>query len=234
MAITYVGGGGGSATATAPSADYPTGLTSGDRLFIVLANKYVAPTTPSGWDVLGMLTGGTGTNAAGSGSVRLTVFTKISDGTETGSQTVTITGGNSAVCRMFAVRSTSQLELEIGTGVDSTSGTTFSFTTGSGINTANGDFFLSAIASNSNSYSFSSYAFTQAGVTFGIKNQRSGVGSTAGNDCRISVVTCSVSAGSGSGTVTYSATASGADANAPTGPGIVIRMHDRNRRVFVN
>lgn len=103
---TFVASGAGISGTTSLVAAYPAGLAPGDLLVLHVVNKYpgATPTTPSGWTVVGQTSGGSGAAGADSGSVVVSVFTRIADGSETGTLTVAVPGANSSRARMHAYR----------------------------------------------------------------------------------------------------------------------------------
>lgn len=93
IAISYVSAGGMTAGAANPTAAYPASPVSGDMLVMCVASRDSANSlpTPSGWTAVTASTGGVGADGVDSGPVRLSLFYKISDGTESGSLVITDT-----------------------------------------------------------------------------------------------------------------------------------------------
>ena len=92
-----------SSTTVAPT--YPTGMATGDIVYMVVRNKpdTADPTDPADWTRVGSLTGGAGTQNAGSGATRTTLWKRtVPGGGLSGTQSVTVTGGSSLVGYMEA------------------------------------------------------------------------------------------------------------------------------------
>jgi hypothetical protein len=239
MAISFINSSTGTTNGTtSTSCTCPASLQANDFLLLHSATKYVAPQTPSGWNLLLAVSGGSGSAGADAGAVWSVLYYKLAVGTElpTQSQSLTVTGGNSATCRMMAFRSSvgAQYERAITYGVDNTPGTGWTITTMGTIETAPNDFFIAASAMNTDTPNYTVYTFSQTSITFGSRTQRYSVGTTSGDDIKVQAATCSVSSGSATGTVTYTQTASSSSANSPAGATIMLRLREKARRVFVN
>jgi hypothetical protein len=94
-------------TSVAPA--YPTGLQEGDIVFMYVHSKLSTntPTTPANWSLANNIIIGSGTNGAGTGPTLVSVYHRtVPSGGLTGTQTVSITSGNSAMAIMVAYRST--------------------------------------------------------------------------------------------------------------------------------
>lgn len=226
--------GGAGATAvgtTSLTVDHPATVPALNFETLVVVSKYptAAPSTPSGWYKLAETTGGAGSAGVDTGNVTLTVFAKITDGTEAGtSESITITGGNSAIGKIYRWLKTAADHWNVlaGVGAHNTGGTTsFSATTDLTDVTA-GDLVLAFVGINSNAYSFSAEAISASGLTVGTETERLDVGTALGDDCGFVVSTHEISSGSASTNVTFSMTASGSAANAPAGPVILVRLRE--------
>jgi hypothetical protein len=101
MAISFVSNGTYDASASAGvsvNPTYPAGIVAGQLLVVVLGQKGTATnngsvTTPSGWTLVGSLAngGGYGAQGAGVGNTSIYFYTKVADGTETGTLAITLT-----------------------------------------------------------------------------------------------------------------------------------------------
>lgn len=117
------------ASATATQVAYPASITSNDVLVLVVATKPYTATinTPSGWTLLTTRTNGTTAAGTDTGSMKVALFVKKADGTETGNLTISITSGNSSWAVMYRVTKASGQDVAFAstTGVDNTANTTW-------------------------------------------------------------------------------------------------------------
>lgn len=225
------GGGGGTISfgaagtvgtgSTSLTPAYPAGLASGNMILMPVASKYPAnsPATPSGWTLVGQGSGGAGAAGSDSGTMYITVYSKISDGTESGTVTVTITSGNSAVGRMFSYAKTAGTwNVAMVSGADSTAGTDWSATGASDPSVVTGDWMVCASAANgaNGSAIASLQALTQTGITYGAFVERSDSGTGTGDNCHLVVTDHAATGTSGAAPVhTWTSTmASSAGATA--------------------
>lgn len=233
MAFLFNTAGASSAGTTSLTLAYPASLAQGDILVMCITNKYPtnAPTVPSGWIALAENQGNGGAGAAGidTGTVYATIFIRISDGTETGNVSVTITSGNSAVGVIMSYRSTnivSQREhVQMRAGSDNAGGST---TVGSSlVNSSNidfckaGDTVVGNIGINGNAYTYTGGNFQaqNAVVTFTGHKIRSQPSTANGQDCGMCITEGFASAGATDGTwlLLHYATGSSSAASSPAG-----------------
>jgi hypothetical protein len=234
--VTYNNIGVGGTTTT---ADYPTGIAGGDLLVLCIVNKYPAnpPATPSGWALQGQASGGSGVSGPSAGQVLTTVFTKVADGTETGSLTISVPGANCLMARMINCRSDLGGSVNYNVSVATASqnvGNTVNWSSVSGGNfdvTAN-DLVLVFNGVNHATVTFTGYTLAETGIVFGARSQRVSVGTSAGDDVRIQVVSCNITSGTANSPVTYTMTASLSAADTPAGSTVFVRIRDGKRRVF--
>lgn len=108
---------------------YPASIAAGDLLILHIVTKYPPnnPTTPAGWTVMGVTTGGAGAAGADSGDVTLAVYYKVAVGDETGSLSVTTTGANTGIGRMgrYTRSAGTGWTIDVLTGSDNTAGTAY-------------------------------------------------------------------------------------------------------------
>lgn len=229
MAIAFVASGAVAAGTTSLSVPYPAGLSSGNLLVLAIANKYPAnaPSVPSGWTQLAQGSGGAGTAGADSGQVYSTVMYKVSDGTETGSLSVTLTSSNTCLGRMFAYsNATGAWDLAAVTDDDTVASTTMSFSFASNPGVAAGDHIFAASAANGTSATFGSATFTQSGVTFGTITERQDSGTANGDNCGLIVYDVPVSTGTATGNPAHTFTANTAFGNYPAGACVFARLRE--------
>lgn len=229
--IAFVAAGAAASGTTAPAPAYPAGLTSGDLLVLVVANKYPnnGPSTPTDWTLASNAQGSGGSGAAGadSGNVYCTVFYKESDGTETGTLTLTITSANSSIARMFAFsKSDCDWNIAAANGADTSAGTDWSVTAGGDPGVTTADMVLAASAINfaNGSSIWSSEAIAQTGVTFGAMTERQDSGTGTADNVHLVVSEHPVDSGTGSAAPVFTMTASTSGANGPAGATVFFRM----------
>jgi hypothetical protein len=222
---------------TSLSLAYPvTGLAAGDIFLLCVAcKKAVYPSTPLGWT---LITGAQGTNAGnGDGSVdqgygRVSVYYKIAVGTESGSQAVTITSGNSAIGVIVRYRSTRPVLFAASVGADDTTGSnTWSTTGAQALDVKVGDVVVAVSAINTDAYTFSSEEPTIGAATFAAVAERHDAGTNRGDDCALVVSEHTVTGAGSSASPTFTMTSSGNGTNAPEGTTVLFRMQEALGRV---
>lgn len=221
-----IGTGANGTTTVAPS--YPAGITAGQYLTCEVSSGSTGnatPTTPVGWTLLATGASTDGTFGVDTGPRRATVFGKIAVGTETGTLTVSITGGNT--CRGTITRWTKSQagyawDVVAQGANDSTSGTGVSMTTAA-ISWAPGDAAMVVVGQRVDSATQSAQAITAAGITFGARTNRATTAVTTGNEIRHVVDTfAAVTAGTASVATTWAYTASA----AVSAGGVVVRLRE--------
>ncbi|MBE7419847.1 MAG: hypothetical protein HS128_19245 [Ideonella sp.] len=226
--ITFgaIGTGANGSTSVAPS--YPSGITAGQYLVCVVTSGGSAnptPSTPSGWTLLATGASTDGTWGVDAGPRRVTVFGKVAAGSESGTLSVTITGGNTCrgtISRFTKSQATYSWDVVAQGGNDSTSGTGFSAAT-SAIDWAVGDATLVAVGQRVDSATQSSQSLTASGITFGTRTNRASTAVTTGNDHRHVVDTfAAITAGSGSAAPTWAYTASA----SVSGGVVIVRLRE--------
>jgi len=232
MAISYVNAGSATlvtVTVTPLAVPYPATVTSGNLLILAVDNKYsdAFPNTPSGWTLQKNETGGIGAPGNDAGTVNLYVYTKESDGTETGNVTVNFSGTmNTAGGNIFQYsKSAGSWNLGAVSGIDGSASALWvvSGTANPGVET--GDMVLAIMAQNGNlSLTWSGQKMTQTGVTFGTAVERFDDDTTSGTDHGMMMSEHPVSTGTGSANPVFSMSGTGSGATGPTGPGIILRL----------
>ncbi len=192
------------------------GLMVGDLLLMSVTSKGSASTHPtiSGWTKQVDLVHGVGTTVgAGTGPQRQSLWTKISDGTETGTVSVTPAGtaSNMALGGMAAYRSnTGAFDLDYASGSTSTTATTaFSVTADHNQTLAAGDVEFFALAASANT-NFGSSTVNATGITFGGATERTDIGTANGDDGRLSLNDRPATAGTSSASTIATSTAGAA------------------------
>ncbi len=230
MAIAFGANGSVGAGTTQVTPGFPTGITAGQLLVLYVVNKYPtnAPTTPAGWTLLDRATGGAGAAGAGSGTIYVSVYYKIADGTETGTQTVDIPSGNAAWSRMdrYTKAADKTWALAATNGSDNTADTAWSVTGAADIGLIAADLVLAISGTNTSGITFTGDAIACSGITFGTSTERADAGTGQGDDCSGYVCTSAVSSGTSSGAPSITATAASSTATAPTGGTVFVRLRE--------
>jgi hypothetical protein len=220
---------------TSISVPYPTGITRGDLLVLSLAVRPQGATitTPTGWTAPSNNTGtgGAGGEATDAGTVKVAVFTKEADGTETGNLAVTVGNTpNAGMGRMFRYSRTTgkQWSVACANGADNDGGTGWSVTGNVDPGITAGDMVIVSTALNTDAPTWSSQALSATGVTFGAANERQDTGVTTGNDIKLMVSDHAVSSGTSSAAPVYTATAS---ATSPEGASVFLRIRQTDQPI---
>jgi hypothetical protein len=211
VAFGTIGTGGSGTTAPAPA--YPASIAAGDLLVLCVVNKYPtnAPATPAGWTAPSNNTG-TGDPGDGPGAdvgaTYATIYTKVATGGESGSVTVTITGGNSSYG--FIARYTNATGAWLtaaANGGDTTSGTAWSATMGSDPGIAGGDMVVACSGKNNGvAIGASAEAITTTGITYGTATERGDNGTSFGDNVMAVVSDHVVTSGTSSAAPVYTFT----------------------------
>lgn len=212
---------------TSCTPSYPASIAANDLLILVTCSKYKQPTSVTGsWTLLASHNAGAGSSGADSGQAYLSVYYKMATGSESGTITVSVSGGNCVVARIgcFDWNKTGNLELATAQGGDTTSGTAWSVTTGT-LEMKPNDFIFAFSAGNSDA-TMTSHGLSASGITFGSVVERIDNGTSSGDNCNIFGADARVSSGSGTVAVTYTATASISHTNDLCGPTIIMRARD--------
>lgn len=231
MAISLIADGGWATGTTSLSVPYPAGIQAGDLLVLAIANKYPAnsPTAPTDWVIPanGQQSGGSGSNGIDTGNVYATIMVKIATGSESGSLTVNIASGDSAVANMVLYRKAADKSWEYvcTNGSDNSAGTSWSVTGAANPGITAGDRMFTCSGINTDSYMFSSHALAASGVTFGAV-LADGSGTNLGQDCFCTLTDHVVSSGTASAAPTFTMSASGTTTNNPAGATVIMRMRE--------
>jgi hypothetical protein len=216
---------------TSLAVPYPSGIRAGDLLVLSVANKYqtYTPTTPAGWTLPanGQGTGGSGAEGVDQGTVYATAFVKVATGTETGSQTVTITSGNSAVGRMLLVRGWGGATWDYAAtnGSDNTVDAAWSVTGAANPGLTAGDLVLVISAVNADTYLFNAAGLTASGITAAGQSDLFEDKTTNGNDTELLVSRHYILSGTATGAPTFAMTSTGfASGLSPAGASVFLRI----------
>ena len=227
-----------SGTATSNSGnsitpDWPAGLAAGDYVILEVAQKYTDRTvsTPSGFTFLNSHTGGAGSPGVDTGDIKILMYGKEADGTESGTFTVSSTGGTASCFfgRTYAFRKAGGTTWSVGTaaiGADNSPGTLCSFTFDADPGIVADDLCCVAWAVNSNEYTHGTHTFAATGLTVGAVSAPGNSSVTAGNNLRAGLVKVPITAGPATDVATYTNTASSSGASAPAGAAILLRLRE--------
>ncbi len=233
MAIAFgnAGTGSGSATRTI-TPTYPT-VSAGDYMILEVGQKYADRTvpTPSGWTALGATTGGAGSNATpDEGNVKVWVYGKEADGTESGTLSITDSGGTADVMygRMCSFTKAGGTTWDVVGGAlasDNTAGTSLVWTYDTDPGVETNDWLLTMWCINSDNYTHT-HALTCSGLSSITTASRMNSASTSGGNVRLGLVTHVIGAGTSSGVATYTNTASSSATNSPAGASVLVRLRE--------
>lgn len=249
MPVAFVNSGAAAIGTTSLAIPHPASVVAGRLLVICIGYKTLStnPVTPTGWQRTTSIFGTKGTGIDGGDGV-IQCYWKIAVGGETGNLTVTMTGGNSCVGRMFQYSKDALKDWQIPicyTGAYNVGATTWNTGNMGGpitlfddtvISVTNdnlilaGDVILGASGINSDGPTFSAQLFTATNTTFGTVAERQDSGTTNGQDCRLVVsehpVTTSTFNDALGNTIVYSMTASTSGANFPAGGTLAIILRE--------
>lgn len=219
-APSYVAQGGASAVTTATAPAYPAGIASGDLLLLfVSSDSSSIGSAPAGWTLLGA------TQTGGGMSCR--AWWRTSAGTETGTQTINVTGGTKGVAFITAYRpatggNTLTPTAFYASDTDATSNAIAM--SGSSTTSATDNLWVFSVATVTTASTYTgsatSVSLTQTGAT--VSQTARFAGRTGTNTVYYGHVDAGVTSG-GTGTPNYSSTAAGTGTNA-AGSGVFIKV----------
>jgi hypothetical protein len=209
---------------------YQSGITSGERLYLVhvlRTSTNEQPSNPTGWGVpIISLVGGVSSWAPESGDARITVWEKIASGTESGGADVTITwtdNVNSAalafIIRLSGANAGWQTTL-VASGEDET-GPSIAVT-GSALNLFVNDLIIAIFATNTSNGAPTSQSLSAGSVVLGSTTDRVNDSTFIAYDAAVDCFTAAVSSSPGSGAPSGSLTYSEGATPATTGPMVFI------------
>ena len=243
--VTWISSGGpaySAASGASVAAPFPASIASGNALIAFVHQKPATAngggcTTPTGWNLLGSITGAGGYGAtlgADTGNTNLFVYTREAAGTESGTQTFNLSDNNvsAAIIHRLSKPSGNTWSFAMATGSDTSAGSV-SITFGSDPGVIAGDVTLVAFGIPTDVTTptqFSAEAITQTGVTYGTVTEVEEWDTTNGND--LGGVTCyaTATAGTSSAAPVFTATAGGTTTNV-RGPGVFVRVRSASSAV---
>ncbi len=219
MTIAFVAGPTAANGTTSAAVAYPT-VAAGNLLLLAVVNKYPpnGPATPGGWTLLGQWSGGAGAAGSDSGNVYVTVYYKISDGTETGNVTVSVASGNAirATMSQYSKDAAKSWRIAICGGSDNSSDTSWSVTGDADPGITAGDHVVALSGVNSDASTFSTPSLAASGATLGATSSRYNTGTSSGDDVLSESASAAVSSGTANAAPAFTGTlaANGAGATA--------------------
>jgi len=232
MAIAFISSNlsAANASATATPVTYPVAIAAGDGLVLVVGTKPFSGTitTPAGWTALGEITNGTTGSGIDTGSVKAAAFFREAVGTETGSLTVTITGGNSSWASILRFTKAVGAAWQTGfaSGTDATANTAWlvGYTTNPGITSGDhlvmGGVVSTDLAVNWTAQTISGATGATISVPTALQNPRITTGQDSGG--HVSRTTCT--AGTATANPTWNATLS--VGTNQSGSGVMVRLRE--------
>lgn len=221
------------AVATALPVPYPTSITIGNPLVLLVGVKQYDSViaTPAGWIALGEITNGTTATGTDVGSVKMAAFGREAVGGETGNLTVAISGAavSSAYGSIYRYTKATNMSAQfaLATGTDASVGTSWSVTFSSNPGITTGDHLvLGGVQPTdaANTWSASALAATSATIAgmaaAGNQNPRI----TTGNDLGGNTNHCNCTAGTASAAPVWTATQTLATNNA--GSAVIVRIRE--------
>lgn len=208
---------------------YPTGLTAGQMLLMQVVSKYPpnGPATPAGWTLVLEQDGGQGAQGADSGPVRVSLFCKVADGTESGNETVSVPSGNSVAARISRYTKDAAkvfaAPAAVGGADADASSTTFQVTGGADLGLIAGDLIAVFAGMNTDLASYSGQTISATGATFGTFTERIDTPSSQGDDQTHVYCTAPVTAGPSTAAPVFMTTAS---VGTPTGAAVFVRLRE--------
>lgn len=232
MAIAQVSNGAVVAGTTSLSIPYPS-VSSGDLILMFVVNKYPAnaPTKPAVFTLPAnnQFSGGAGASGNDAGQVYTTVWYKISDGTETGNVSVTITSGNSALGFMvsYSKDPTKSWNIACVGGSDNTGGATpMSVTADANPGITAGDYVVVTLGINGDVNVPTGGSLTATGITGSSSASLVNTVTAGGQDCAMAAYTAFDIVGTASAAPVVTATSATSSTNGPSGSAVIVRLRE--------
>jgi hypothetical protein len=219
-------------TSVAPT--YPAGITAGMDILIFVSNKLATkrPTTPTGYRRIDTWVASTANNGTDQGPISVSLFHKTAVGTETGTVTISLPGGTSALANIIVIQKdpAATLHYKICAGhhnlVGSTAYNAISYNT---VDTRTNDLILNLTAVNCDTYAWSAQDLNYYGSSgsFTVLNQELfEVSTNQGND-QEQFVSVYRAYGDDDGYLVATATSSGASLVIPNPTGVTLFVRIR-------
>lgn len=229
MAIAFGSIGG---TTLGTSVAYPTGISAGDLLLLVVCAKVqtAVVSTPSGWTLLSnaQAEGGFGSETTNSGTVDVSIFLKEATGSESGSQTISVSGANHFQAFMARYTKTGAAwSYAAASAPRNSGGASYSAVGNVDPGIQAGDMVVVAAGINTdNSPSWGSESLTATGITTGTVTQRRYAQTTSGSDSGLVLTDFTIASGSSSGVPTFAMTGSVLFGAEGAGAAVIMRLRE--------
>lgn len=232
MAVSYGAVGAVSYSTGNPTPAYPTGITAGQYLLLLVASKPddTGITTPTGFTNLGSLYAGYDNFPTGidQGPTTIRAYGKIAVGTETGTLTVTIPNNNVSWAQILRItNATGGWAVATAVGEDAISGGsgwTANMLTNPGLTA--GDLVVGALSVPTDAVTMDGGSITAPGVTvWGTATEVSVLASSLGQDISGHIHYRSVTTGTSTGVPVATANAIGTTTHS-YGPHILVRLRE--------
>ena len=234
MTISYVGSGTRFTHTDTVTMDYPAGTAAGNLAILQVVSGHPSesqPSTPSGWTLMGSLSGGGGTFGLNTGPRRLTFFARVLSGGDAQPTTAIPSGSSGRVIagEIFPLSPTAGTgwRWAASFGEDTTSGTAFSALGQTALTWKTGDWVALGYTWPNSSVTSSSRAITASGITYAATTGHLNGAVATGNGARFVMDESTVTAGSGTQAPTVAATLSAAS----TGVGAALRIREASSDV---
>lgn len=234
-AITFVATSTTISGSTSLAQTYPVGIKKGDLLLYCVESKPFTATivTPAGWGVTTGAQGGQGANGADTGSTTTKVFTKESDGTESGTFTESITTGNSSIGVVSAYRRGSGQFWATSTvaATDNLGNTNWSAATTTALTFQPFDVITTCSGVNTDAAGFNeSPTLTASGATFNTETKIASTSTATGNDTALVMSHHFVTTGTDAApTLTW--TVGGQAVSRPAGGTVFVRLRQTDNAI---
>ncbi len=232
---TFVGVGTTASTVSASTViTYPAGLQAGDMCLLQIGTRMgdITPNTPIGFTFLCSYSGGAGTDALGDqGTLRVSIYYRISDGTESSTnKTISATGHTAVGGAIVAYRKEAARawDLTFTGGADNVGGQAYSVTATEQFSFSVNDLVLTFMYVNTDEYAFQNHSLSATGSTFSAPTMRTQAPATASTDWYRSMQEFTVVTAGASAAPTYSTSSTIAPTVDPTlritGPTAFIKL----------
>jgi hypothetical protein len=218
--------------ATPSTVTHPTGITADDWLVLLTNSKPTSrvPTAPADWTNVGNIFGGAGAAGVDTGILRLTYWSQLADGAESGTFDITWSSAPSpgiiaevvfrkTVAGAWSTASAFGDDATQSTGVDA-----INVTAASDPGFASGDLVVIAYGLTTDAGTLTNPDLTVPGCTTGTLTERSLFRSTVSNDGGIWIFTAPVTGGTSTGAPVF--TADTDNLNSSAGPALFLRLRE--------
>lgn len=229
MAIAFGSSGTGASGTGSANPTTPTATVDGDIMIAHTVSKYALPDAPpTGWTLIGTVSGGHGSSGSNTGTVYVAFYYKIaaSDANST-AYTWTVTGGNSIranISRYTKAEGDQWVAPAFASVANGTPTTSWSATASSNPGISSGDIIVIGAGVNSSAYSYSAPALSATGCTFGTVTNRFANQVNTGDHLEPVMYDAACTAGPSSAAPVFTMTVSSSAIDAPAGATAFVRL----------